>query len=487
MFFKYLKLLCVSLGLLAVLFPSVSFAADPRCWDKDACVANTGVFYGPTSETIKACGTDKDASGKVIGFCLPVGEATTAVSFGQKNVFTNFGEFIKWIYQYGIQVAGGLAVVMIIVAGFEWITSGGSPEKIGSAKKRIGGAMMGLFLAVMSYFILNMVNPYLVNFRLPKIWKVNTLGLVPPYCDDVQGGKKVGLEKGVYDKSTSEAECGKDYFVEGTGDGGTCKGMYCKGRDACVPFSVAGNKKAAGKCSKEYLSIHYVADPSAQTSFKEKDGFLSYLGAVAEAHLKLRVNEPEWLDEDGLDAGDYNTALAIMCDDSGSSYIDVFNGLDKGLVTRSEVKVDQNNNPLAYWEYLLEISSASLQSGISGSYKCKQGGKAVGFYIKNEVDLEADAGDVKMYLSSLQSDAKRLVASRWGGVEGGMWYIPFDIFKDKNHFFELNLTVDMLKNMASERLSKPKLGKEGKASSAFSFSGDDITAFWASQVAKLFK
>jgi hypothetical protein len=75
------------------------------------------------------------------------------------------GQYIAQVYRYAVAVASVVAVVMIIVAGFQWTASGGSPDAIGSAKKRIVGAVTGLILAVGSYTILYAVNPELVQFR----------------------------------------------------------------------------------------------------------------------------------------------------------------------------------------------------------------------------------------------------------------------------------------------------------------------------------
>lgn len=219
--------------------PSSVYAADQRCWTRDACeavdiiTAQPGVLYGPNTETAAACKAKTvNFSGKEqdVGFCTSVGNAETQVGFGGegegKRSFANFGKFIQWIYRYGIMVAGVLAMVMIVIAGLQWVTSAGSPERITSAKKRIGSALMGLFVAVVSFFILNTVNPYLVNLRLPQVWRINTIGLVPEYCEEIKDKKLSNLEVGPFTILPEETICGNKYFVEGGGDS-TCKGLLC--------------------------------------------------------------------------------------------------------------------------------------------------------------------------------------------------------------------------------------------------------------------
>ena len=72
------------------------------------------------------------------------------------------GKYIAAIFQYGISLAAVLAVVMIMIGGFVWLTSGGSPDKVGKAKEYISNALLGLLLALLSYTMLYAINPRLV-------------------------------------------------------------------------------------------------------------------------------------------------------------------------------------------------------------------------------------------------------------------------------------------------------------------------------------
>ena len=94
------------------------------------------------------------------------------------------------MYKYLVTIASIVAVVMIIVAGMQWVTSGGNSEAISSAKKRISGAIIGLFIAYMSYFVLNTINPALVNLRLPQVWLAKPIELMPEFCSDLPGARE---------------------------------------------------------------------------------------------------------------------------------------------------------------------------------------------------------------------------------------------------------------------------------------------------------
>src|SRR3989344_5120444 len=71
-------------------------------------------------------------------------------------------QYVVAVYRYGVGLAAILAAIMIMVGGFLWLTSGGSPDRVGKAKEFITGSLTGLLLALFSYLILYTVNPRLV-------------------------------------------------------------------------------------------------------------------------------------------------------------------------------------------------------------------------------------------------------------------------------------------------------------------------------------
>jgi len=77
---------------------------------------------------------------------------------------TDPGGYIKNLYGIGVSLAGILAVIMIIVGGVEYITSAANPSGRADANKRIWAAIGGLLIALLSYIILNTINPNLVRF-----------------------------------------------------------------------------------------------------------------------------------------------------------------------------------------------------------------------------------------------------------------------------------------------------------------------------------
>lgn len=58
---------------------------------------------------------------------------------------------------------GILAVIIILYAGFKWMLSGGSEDKISEAKKMLIAGLIGLIIILFSYIIANFVISAIVN------------------------------------------------------------------------------------------------------------------------------------------------------------------------------------------------------------------------------------------------------------------------------------------------------------------------------------
>lgn len=83
---------------------------------------------------------------------------------GNKEVCGKTGQdllknYLMAIWGWGTALISALAVLVIIFGGYRYMTSGGSPDKIESAKNMIVGALSGLLLIIFSYVILNAINP----------------------------------------------------------------------------------------------------------------------------------------------------------------------------------------------------------------------------------------------------------------------------------------------------------------------------------------
>jgi hypothetical protein len=86
------------------------------------------------------------------------------VESGEAGSFT-LPQYIRTIVRIAIGVIGVLAVVMIVVAGVQYMGSDMITEKE-SARSRLMGAVLGLILALSSVLLLRTINPQLTNLSI---------------------------------------------------------------------------------------------------------------------------------------------------------------------------------------------------------------------------------------------------------------------------------------------------------------------------------
>lgn len=89
------------------------------------------------------------------------------IAIGDKKCVDDFGQYIQLWYGFIIGAVGIMATVMIMYAGFKWLTSRGNASVISDAKEKIFAAIIGLILVFLSWTILNLINPKLLTIKLP--------------------------------------------------------------------------------------------------------------------------------------------------------------------------------------------------------------------------------------------------------------------------------------------------------------------------------
>lgn len=81
------------------------------------------------------------------------------------NCATDISGFVPAVFTLLIALAGGLAVIMIVIGGFQYLSTDAVSGK-SEGKERIQNAILGLLLAIASYMILNTLNPQILDFNL---------------------------------------------------------------------------------------------------------------------------------------------------------------------------------------------------------------------------------------------------------------------------------------------------------------------------------
>ena len=145
---------------------------------------------------------------------------------------SGFPHYVTSIYQLFIGVVGILAVIMIMLGGFQWLLAAGNAQKISGAKTTIISAVMGLVLALGSYAILNFLNPRIWDLKL----NISNVSLTDV---SVKGLCTKEMNPILRDDKDKGPQCGKTYILmapdEKTGQDVKCSG-YLAGNHACVTF-----------------------------------------------------------------------------------------------------------------------------------------------------------------------------------------------------------------------------------------------------------
>jgi amino acid transporter len=99
------------------------------------------------------------AAGTVDADTIGLTAANEGLGMGSKDVRTTVGSVIRAF----MGLLGLVAVVIILLGGFKWMTSGGEETKVGEAKKLIISGVIGLIIILSAYAIANFVVGSILN------------------------------------------------------------------------------------------------------------------------------------------------------------------------------------------------------------------------------------------------------------------------------------------------------------------------------------
>jgi hypothetical protein len=94
-------------------------------------------------------------------------------NYGAAAAAASPGAFIANFYIFSLIIGGILAFGVIVYGGVKYMASAGNPSAQSDAKEWIESALLGLLLLVGVYFVLDVINPQLLNLNLPSLTVLN--------------------------------------------------------------------------------------------------------------------------------------------------------------------------------------------------------------------------------------------------------------------------------------------------------------------------
>jgi len=78
-------------------------------------------------------------------------------------------QYVVYIFNFAIWGSGFVALLVIVIAGFRYLSSAGNPQTMQDSKNQITAALSGLLILLSIWLILNTINPNLTNFELSPL------------------------------------------------------------------------------------------------------------------------------------------------------------------------------------------------------------------------------------------------------------------------------------------------------------------------------
>lgn len=259
---------------------------DDKCWDEQACI-DQGAGY-------EYVGKQFDCPSNM-GYCYAPTKLTVRLnaSLGGVSEVGTIAEYTALIYRILIGVGALLSVLMVIIAGFQWMTSRGNQSQITKAKERIEAVVVGLVLLLSAYVIARVIDPRLVKInplRVPQLKSIELLSgatsceKLEDYgyeVEEIEGGRECGKTGQVTKTEGVAADVQSNIEI-----GASCRFTGCTDQsDVCIAES--GGSARCTSCEDATADMGYT-----ETAV-DLGGRIAPLCSAIENQLRSRETNPD--------------------------------------------------------------------------------------------------------------------------------------------------------------------------------------------------
>jgi len=85
------------------------------------------------------------------------------------TINTDLPGLIDYFFNFTLMVGGIIALVIITIAGFRWMSSAADPRQKQEAMEQIKAGLFGLLIILASFMILSTINPELTTLKITPL------------------------------------------------------------------------------------------------------------------------------------------------------------------------------------------------------------------------------------------------------------------------------------------------------------------------------
>ena len=85
------------------------------------------------------------------------GEKCILVDTAIGPISTEPQKFVTRIFSFVLGIAGGIALILIMISGYKMMASQGNPEQVQAARDQLTSAVVGLLFIIFSFVILEII------------------------------------------------------------------------------------------------------------------------------------------------------------------------------------------------------------------------------------------------------------------------------------------------------------------------------------------
>jgi hypothetical protein len=138
-------------------FPNGCTTYSPTCTGASSCTCSSVSEYACSGTCPNVYSPDNPAPPACAVALDPKSKTCPILNTAIGPISTKPADFVKSMFSFVLGIGGGIALILIIVAGYRYITSQANPEKVKAATEQLTAAIVGLLFIILSFVLLQII------------------------------------------------------------------------------------------------------------------------------------------------------------------------------------------------------------------------------------------------------------------------------------------------------------------------------------------